>query len=62
MEKDPNEINNLANNTTYERIIIELRQIFLAWMKGIDVPLLKGKVKNERQVLQKNYKILYFYY
>lgn len=62
MEKDPNEINNLANNTTYERIIIELRQIFLAWMKGIDVPLLKGKVKNERQVLQKKYKILYFYY
>jgi len=37
---------------TYERIIIELRQNLFAWMKEIDDPLLKGKVKNERQVLQ----------
>ena len=47
LEKDPNEINNLANNTTYERIIIELRQKLFTWMKEIDDPLLKGKVKNE---------------
>ena len=47
---------------TYERIKIELRQKLIDWMKEIDDPLLNRKVKNERQVLQKNYKILYFYY
>ena len=53
LEKDPNEINNLVNNPAYENILFELRQKLLNWMKETDDPLLKGKVKNERQVLQK---------
>jgi len=50
LEKDLNENNNLANNRTYEKVIIELRQKLFIWMKKIDDPLLKGKVKNEQQV------------
>ena len=48
LKNDPNEVNNLVNNPTYENILFELRQKLVDWMKETSDPLLKGKIKDER--------------
>jgi len=50
---DPNEVNNLVNNPTYENILFELRQKLVDWMKETSDPLLKGKIKDERLISSK---------
>jgi arylsulfatase A-like enzyme len=49
LKEDPNEINNLAYDVAYNDILLELRQMLFNWMKKTNDPLLKGKIKDERQ-------------
>ncbi len=53
LEKDPNEVNNLVNNPTYENTLFVLRQKLLDWMKETNDPLLNGKIKDERLISSK---------
>ncbi len=55
LREDPNELNNLAYNIAYNDILLELRQKLFNWMKNTDDPLLKGKIKDERQKPPKRY-------
>jgi arylsulfatase A-like enzyme len=53
LEKDPNETNNLVNNLAYDKILFELRQKLLDWMKETNDPLLIGKIKDKRLISTK---------
>ena len=55
LKEDPNEINNLAYNLAYNDILLELRQKLSNWMKKTNDPLLKGKIKDERQKPPRRY-------
>ncbi|MFX1314448.1 MAG: sulfatase [Promethearchaeota archaeon] len=49
LQEDPNEMNNLVNNSTYKDIKIELSQKLFDWMKNTNDPILKGKIKDIRK-------------
>jgi arylsulfatase A-like enzyme len=55
LKADPLERNNLAYNIAYNDALLELRQILDNWMKETNDPLLKGKVKDERQKPPRKY-------
>lgn len=55
LKEDPLEFNNLAYNLTYNNALLELRQKLRDWMEKTDDPLLKGKIKDERQKPPKKY-------
>ncbi|MEJ2249961.1 MAG: sulfatase-like hydrolase/transferase, partial [Candidatus Lokiarchaeota archaeon] len=52
---DPFEENNLIENYEYKNILNEMRKKLNAWMKETKDPLLKGKVIDKRQEVQKHY-------
>ena len=45
LENDPNEQDNLVNNSSYQKILLELRQRLFDWMIKTNDPLLKGKIE-----------------
>lgn len=47
LEKDPNEVNNLINNPTYNGILTELKQKLVEWMIETNDPILKGRVTSQ---------------
>jgi arylsulfatase A-like enzyme len=49
LENDPNEVKNLINDSTYLKILTDLRQKLLNWMINTHDPLLKGKIKDDRK-------------
>ena len=55
LKEDPLELNNLAYNIAYNDALLELRQKLHSWMEKTDDPLLKGKIKDERQKPPKKY-------
>ncbi len=55
LKQDSNEIHNLAYNLAYNDILLEYRLILHNWMKKTHDPLLKGKIKDERQKPPKKY-------
>ncbi len=55
LEEDPLELNNLAYNPAYNDVLLEFRLKLHNWMKKTDDPLLKGKIKDERQKPPKKY-------
>ena len=55
LENDPSENKNLINDPAYKAALLELRQKLQNWMKNTDDPLLKGKIKDERQQPPKKY-------
>jgi len=55
LKNDPYENTNLINDPAYEAVLIELRQNLVSWMKKTNDPLLKGKIKDERQQPPKKY-------
>ena len=46
LKKDPNERNNLINESDYKSVASELRQKLNAWMERTNDPILKGRVKH----------------
>ncbi len=55
LEKDPYENNNLINDPAYKAILLNLRKSLMNWMEKTNDPLLKGKIKDERQQPPKKY-------
>ncbi|MFX1408816.1 MAG: sulfatase [Promethearchaeota archaeon] len=55
LQKDPNEMNNLVNNSAYKDIKIELSQKLFEWMKNTNDPILKGKIKGLRKIPPRYY-------
>jgi arylsulfatase A-like enzyme len=55
LKADPLEHNNLAYNIAYNDALLELRLILDNWMKETNDPLLKGKVKDDRQKPPRKY-------
>ena len=55
LKEDPNENHNLAYNLAYNDILLELRQNLFNWMQRTNDPLLKGKIKDERQKPPRKY-------
>ena len=55
LKNDPNELTNLIKDPDYEAVLIKLRQKLVSWMKKTNDPLLKGKIKDERQQPPKKY-------
>jgi len=55
LKEDPLEYNNLAYNPAYNDALLKLRQSLQNWMKDTDDPLLKGKIKDERQKPPRKY-------
>lgn len=55
LKEDPNENHNLAYILAYNEILLELRQNLFNWMKRTNDPLLKGKIKDERQKPPRKY-------
>jgi len=55
LKEDPLEYNNLAYNPAYNDVLLELRQKLFNWMKKTEDPLLKGKIKDERQKPPRKY-------
>ena len=55
IKEDPNENHNLAYILAYNEILLELRQNLFNWMKRTNDPLLKGKIKDERQKPPRKY-------
>ncbi len=53
LEKDPNEQNNLINNTNYKNVAVELKQKLFDWMRKTNDPILKGKIKTQNGVSYK---------
>ena len=50
LENDPNEQDNLVNNSSYQKILLELRQRLFDWMIKTNDPLLKGKIEPQNGV------------
>ncbi|MBY8986887.1 MAG: sulfatase-like hydrolase/transferase, partial [Candidatus Lokiarchaeota archaeon] len=55
LKKDPHENHNLINDPAYDKILIEMRQKLTNWMKETNDPLLRGKIKDEKQQPPKKY-------
>jgi hypothetical protein len=55
LKEDPLEFNNLAYNLAYNDVLLELRQKLYNWMEETNDPLLKGKIKDERQKPPRKY-------
>jgi N-sulfoglucosamine sulfohydrolase len=55
LKEDPLEFNNLAYNLAYNDVLLELRQKLYNWMEKTNDPLLKGKIKDERQKPPRKY-------
>jgi len=55
LEKDPDEMNNLINDSEYNEILFDLRTKLNDWMVKTNDPLLEGKVKEEKQELKGHY-------
>lgn len=55
LKEDPNENHNLAYTLAYNEILLELRQNLFNWMQRTNDPLLKGKIKDERQKPPRKY-------
>jgi len=55
LENDPNEMNNLIDNPKYNEILFDLTTRLSDWMVKTDDPLLKGKIKEEKQELKGHY-------
>jgi len=55
LKEDPLEFNNLAYNLVYNDVLLELRQKLHNWMEETNDPLLKGKIKDERQKPPRKY-------
>jgi arylsulfatase A-like enzyme len=48
LKKDPNEFNNLIEESNYKGIKMDLKSRLFEWMKKTDDPILKGKIKDQR--------------
>jgi N-sulfoglucosamine sulfohydrolase len=48
LKNDPNERNNLIDNSNYKEIVKELKDKLFDWMRRTDDPILKGKIKDQR--------------
>jgi len=55
LKEDPNENHSLAYILAYNEILLELRQNLFNWMQRTNDPLLKGKIKYERQKPPRKY-------
>ena len=55
LKEDPLELNNLAYNPAYNDALLELRQKLNNWMVKTNEPLLKGKVRDDRQKPPRKY-------
>ncbi|MHA1688199.1 MAG: sulfatase family protein [Promethearchaeota archaeon] len=55
LEKDPNEMNNLINDPSYQEIIQELKRNLHDWMENTNDPILKGRIPDKRIKPPKHY-------
>jgi len=55
LEKDPDEMNNLIDDSEYSDILEGLRTKLKEWMERTDDPLLDGKVEEKRQEIEGHY-------
>ncbi len=55
LKNDPNENTNLIKDPAYKAILLNLRKSLKNWMENTDDPVLKGKIKEERQQSPKKY-------
>jgi len=55
LENDPNEMNNIIDNSEYADVAYELRTKLNDWMINTDDPLLEGKVEEKRHEMSGHY-------
>jgi N-sulfoglucosamine sulfohydrolase len=55
LQRDPNEMNNLINNSGYQDIKIKMKHKLFEWMKKTNDPILNGKIKDLRKNPPRHY-------